>query len=287
MTRVLVTGAFGLIGSAVLDTLRANGIAVTALSNVEPAGPAGVDRVVVGDAGDVDVVRSALADVTAVVHLAALPSPHHGSAVDVFAGNTRATFVVLDEAAKAGVRRAVIASSYSILGLPFSPEMLHPPYFPLDVDTPLQVADCYALAKQTDEATADMMARRYGMTVVALRFPFVGDPARIEDRLRRTVEDPGGTPAREAWAYLDRRDAAEAVRLSLAADLTGVHRLFLAAPEILAPYPTRDLIRAHHPDAELRRPLPGRTVPIDIEPARTLLGFTARHTVDVPPRPLP
>ena len=281
MNRVLVTGAFGLIGSAVLDTLRANGIAVTALSNVEPTGPVDVDRVVVGDAGDVDVVRSALPDVTAVVHLAALPSPNHGSAVDVFAGNTRATFVVLDEAARAGVRRAVIASSYSILGLPFAPTMLHPPYFPLDLGTPLQVADCYALAKQTDEATADMMARRYGMTVVALRFPFVGDEARIAERLRRTVADPGGTPAREAWAYLDRRDAADAVRLALAADLAGVRRLFLAAPEILAPYPTLDLIRTYHPDAEVRRPLPGRTVPIDVEPAHVLLGFAARHTVDM------
>src|SRR5882724_6781763 len=98
-TRVLLTGAFGLIGSATLDTLRANGIAVTALSNVRPeTPPPGADRVFVGDAGDVDLVRAALADVDAVVHLAALASPRHGDAVDVFAGNTRATFVVLDEA---------------------------------------------------------------------------------------------------------------------------------------------------------------------------------------------
>lgn len=282
MKRVLVTGAFGLIGRAVVATLHAHGVAVTALTNVRQADTAGVDRVVFGDAGDVDVVRSALADVTAVVHLAALASPLLGSAVDVFAGNTRATFVVLDEAARAGVRRAVIASSYSVLGLPFAPRTVHPPYFPLDADTPLQIEDCYALAKQADEATADMMARRHGMAVVALRFPFVGDDARIAERLRRTIADPGGQPAREAWAYLDVRDAAEAVRLGLVADLTGVHRLFLAAPEILAPYPTEELIRAHHPDSEIRRPLPGRTTPIDTEPAARVLGFAARHVVAVP-----
>ncbi len=286
MTRILVTGAFGLIGSAVLDTLRANGIAISALSVVEPSEDVEVDRVFVGDAGDVDLVRLALADVDAVVHLAALPSPDHGTGVEVFAGNTRATFVVLDEAGKAGIRRAVIASSYSILGLPFAPRELHPPYFPLDDATPLQVEDPYALSKEVDEATARMVARRYGMDVVAMRFPFVCDDARRADRLSRTLADPG-MAAREAWAYLDVRDAAEATWRGLSASVTGMRSVFLAAPEILAPYPTEDLIRKYHADAEIRRPLPGRAVPIDVEPAQRLLGFTARHVVSLRAEPLP
>jgi nucleoside-diphosphate-sugar epimerase len=284
--RVLVTGAFGLIGSAVLNTLRANGITVTALTVTDPPASADVDRVVVGDAGDVDVVRAALADVDAVVHLAALPSPDRTDAVTVFAGNTRATFVVLDEAGRAGVRRAMTASSYSILGLSWARGPLHPPYFPIDEDTPLQIEDPYGLSKQVDEATARMVARRYGMDVVAMRFPYVCDDQRIATRLRNTLADPGSA-ASEAWAYLDVRDAAEATWLALTAPTSGVHTLFVAADETLAPYPTEDLIRRYHPAAEIRRPLPGRTVPIDVEPARRLLGFTARHTVDLDPAPLP
>ena len=286
MTRVLLTGAFGLIGSATLDNLTANGIEVTALSLVEP-GPKGdhVDRLFVGDAGDVDLVTAALADVDAVVHLAALPSPRHGAPVDVFGGNTRATFVVLYEAARAGITKAVIASSYSILGLPFAERELHPPYFPIDEHIPLQVEDCYALSKQVDEATAHMVNRRYGMDVVALRFPFVCDDETRDNRLRLTLADPGQA-AREAWAYLDVRDAAESIRLALRADVKGVHSLFLAAPETLAPYPTEDLIRRYHPASEIRTPLPGRTTPIDLEPAAQLLGFAAKHLLPLEEEPL-
>jgi nucleoside-diphosphate-sugar epimerase len=288
LARVLVTGAFGMIGTAVVDTLLAHGVAVTALAVAEPDPEAArrVDRVVVGDAGDVDLVREALADVDAVVHLAALPSPRHADAVTVFSGNTRATFAVLDEAGRAGVRRAVIASSYSILGLPWATHPLHPPYFPIDEHTPLQIEDPYGLSKQVDEATAHMVARRYGLDVVALRFPFVGGADRITRRLEMTLADPA-MPASEAWAYLDVRDAAEATRLALTAQVTGVHALFVAAPEILAPYPTEDLIRAHHPDSEIRGTIPGRTTPLDLTPARHLLGFTAHHVVDLAPVPLP
>ncbi len=287
MTRVLLTGAFGLIGSVTLKTLLANGFDVTALTMVDP-GPAGdaVDRLFVGDAGDVDLVRAALADVDVVVHLAALPSPRHGTPVDVFAGNTRATFVVLYEAAVAGVRKAVIASSYSILGLPFAERLLSPPYFPIDELTPLQVEDCYALSKQTDEATARMVHRRFGMDVIAMRFPFVCDDERRDNRLRRTIEDPAAA-AREAWAYLDVRDAAESIRLAAGAPVTGAREVFLAAPETLAPYPTEDLIRRYHPTSTIRTPLPGRMVPIDIVPARELLGFEATHLITLHEEPLP
>ncbi|HYS41597.1 MAG TPA: NAD(P)-dependent oxidoreductase [Pseudonocardiaceae bacterium] len=284
--RVLLTGAFGVIGSPTVDTLRANGIAVTALSNVEPDTlPDGVDRLFVGDAGNVDLVRTALADVDAVVHLAAIASPLRADHVDVFAGNTRATFVVLDEAGRAGVRRAAIASSYSVLGMPFAEPDLHPAYVPIDIQTPLQIEDCYALSKQVDEATAHMVARRYGMTVVALRYPFTNTAAVIAERVALVTADPGHA-ARECWTYLDARDAAEAALLAVTAPLTGAHAVYLAAPETLAPYPTEDLIRAHHPDTEIRRPLPDRTAPIDLEPATRLLGFAARHVVPLATKPL-
>jgi nucleoside-diphosphate-sugar epimerase len=288
VNRVLVTGAFGLIGGALLEVLCANEIQVTALSNVEPGAGVGsaVCRVFVGDAGHVELVRAALADVDAVVHLAAIPTPLHDPGVDVFAGNTRATFVVLDEAGQAGVRKAVIASSYSILGLPFARGLLHPAYFPIDIDTPPQVEDPYGLSKQVDEATARMVGRRYGMDIVALRFPFVGGGDRISARLRATLADPG-IAARESWAYLDVRDAAEAIWLALRADIRGVLPVYLAAPQILAPWPTEELIRRYHPDSEIRRALVGREVPIELAAAAEVLGFQARHLVALEARPLP
>ncbi|GAA3414526.1 NAD(P)-dependent oxidoreductase [Streptosporangium vulgare] len=162
-------------------------------------------RVVVGDVGDPATVRDALDGVDAVAHFAAIPAPVLGTPEEVFCGNTRATFVVLEEAGQAGVRRAAIASSYSVLGFPWASRPLHPAYLPIDEALPLQVEDPYGLSKQADEATAAMMARRYGMTVVALRFPLIGGPGdKLDKRAEEYAEDPGSGAA-ELWTYLDRQ----------------------------------------------------------------------------------
>ncbi|WP_370352097.1 NAD-dependent epimerase/dehydratase family protein [Catenulispora sp. EB89] len=286
--RVLVTGAAGLVGRVVTRAFAEHGAAVTALVYEDPGDLAeiGADRVAVGDAGDPNLVREALADVDAVVHLAALPTPLHGTALEVFGGNTRATFNVLEEAGRAGVRRAAVASSFSILGLPWAGRTLHPAYVPIDEDTPLQLEDPYGLSKQVDEATSEMMARRHAMDVVALRFPFISDAERAADRLPLLADDPAvGAP--ELWTYLDVRDAAQAAWLAITVPLQGFHKVFVAAPDTMAPYPTADLLAAHHPDAEVRAPMPGRAAPLDLRAAERLLGFEARHVLDLEPRPWP
>lgn len=282
--RVLVTGAGGMIGRAVIDELRAHGFPVTALDRA-PAG-LGVDRVVAGDAGDPAAVAEALTGADAVIHLAARPSPNHGTPLQVFSDNTRATFVVLEEAGRRGVRRSAVGSSYSITGLPWAAATVHPAYLPVDEDLPPLVEDPYGLSKLVDESTAQMMARRHGMTVVALRLPFVADEPRRRQRLAATLADPLVGSA-EMWAYLDVRDAARALRLAITAPLAGFQPILVAAPQTLAPYATGDLIACYHPDSPLRRPLPGRTVPIDLTRARDLLDFTAEHDPHLDIRPLP
>jgi nucleoside-diphosphate-sugar epimerase len=286
--RVLVTGAAGLVGRVVTRAFADHGAAVTALVYADPGDLAevGADRVAVGDAGDPGLVREALADVDAVVHLAALPTPVHGTALEVFGGNTRATFTVLEEAGSLGVRRAVVASSFSILGLPWARRTLHPAYVPVDEDAPLQIEDPYGLSKQVDEATAEMMARRHGMDVVALRFPFISNDERAADRVPLATDDPAiGAP--ELWTYLDVRDAAQAAWLAITVPLQGFHKVFVAAPDTFVPYPTADLLAVYHPDVEVRATMPGRATPLDLRAAQRLLGFQARHVLGLEPRPWP
>lgn len=281
--RVLVTGAAGNIGRAVCERLAGQGVRVVALVLEPPAAGLGAERVVVGDAGDPEAVRDALdGGVDAVVHLAAIPTPELGTPVQVFAGNTRATFVVLEEAAGRGVRRAVIASSYSILGLRFSPHVLHPAYYPIDEATPLQVEDPYSLSKQADEATAAMIHRRYGTDVVALRFPFTARWHRLAEIAELCRARPG-TMAADSWSYLHVDDAAEAVWLALSRPVTGFHPVFLAAPQTLSARPTLELIAAHHPDTPVRAPIPGHATPINTAAIERLLTFRATRILNVPP----
>lgn len=287
-TRVLVTGAAGRLGRAVVAHLVTRGVAVTALElTADHALP--VDRLVVGSAEDPATVADALSGVDAVVHCAAIPSPTLGTPLEVFATNTTATFVVLDQAARAGISRAAIASSYSITGLPFTRDGVapHPAYLPIDEALPQQVEEAYGLSKQVDEATAAMICRRFPMAVVALRYPFLGEP---DDRLPRLAAryaaDPA-TGARELWAYLDFRDAARAAWLAITRPMTGFHPVFLAAPRTLSGRPTAELVARFHPGVPVRTPLLGHQVPIDLTAAQELLGFTAEHEFTPPSTELP
>jgi nucleoside-diphosphate-sugar epimerase len=283
-SRVLVTGAAGRLGREVLRVLAARGAAVVGLDRADPGG---VETFFTGSAGDVDLVARAMAGVDTVIHLAAIPRPTLGAPEEVFVNNVAATFVVLDQAARAGVRRAVIASSLSITGLqPVSPRPALPDDAPVDEAMPLRIADPYALSKQADEATAEMVARRDGMAVVALRFPMLGEPEFLVTEAGRQRADPGYA-AESMWAYLDMRDAATACWLGVTVPMTGVRPLYLAAPETLSPYPTADLVARYLPGVEVRAPLPGRTVPIDTSAARALLGFTPAHQFEITPAELP
>jgi nucleoside-diphosphate-sugar epimerase len=282
-SRVLVTGAAGRLGSAVLRVLAAQGAAVVGLDRVDPGG---TETFFTGSAGDVDLVARAMTGVDTVIHLAAIPRPTLGAPEEVFVNNVAATFVVLDQAARAGVRRAVIASSLSITGLPFAPHPAVPDYLPVDEAMPLQIGDPYALSKQADEAIAGMVARRDGMAVVALRFPMLGEPEFLAEEAERHRAEPGYA-ANAMWAYLDMRDAAMACWLGATAALSGVHPLYVAAPDTLSPYPTEELVARYLPDVPVRAPLPGRSVPIDTSAARSLLGFHATHHFEITPAELP
>jgi nucleoside-diphosphate-sugar epimerase len=277
--RVLVTGAAGLVGTAVLDLLAERGVPVTALV-LQKAPDLLADRVVVGDACSAEVVDEALRDVTDVIHLAAIPSPLRDPGEIVFGHNTLATFTVLDRAGQAGVARAAIASSYAICGLPFARRPLRMPYLPIDAGLPLQITDPYALSKQVDEATALMVHQRYGMSVVALRLPFVGTAAvRLAETAARFVHSPQSGAA-DVWSYLDDRDAARALVAGLRPATAGHHVVYVAAPETLAPQPTEWLLETFHPGVP-RPTFPGRSVPIDLAPARDLLDFQAKFLFEV------
>lgn len=275
--RVLVTGAAGTIGTAVTTRLADAGIAVTALSLSGPF-PPGADRVVEGDATVLEHVTEALAGADAVVHLAAIPHPRHGTPERVFTTNVVSTFRVLAAAGELGIRRAVLASSINAYGVPLNRHRPLPAYFPLDEQLPSDIEDAYSLSKSVDEQTAAMAWRRWGIDTVALRFPLVKSMAELRDARTQFSEDPGQhMPV--GWGYLDVRDAAEAVLLALTVPLTGAHVIGLSANDTLLDRPTAELLAEHAPGVPVRSPILGRMTAIDTSRARALLGFEPRYSV--------
>ena len=274
---VLVTGAGGSIGSATSARLVEAGHRVRALVRVGDALPTGVDvELVRGDATDPHTVTAAVSGVDAVVHLAALLTPVGFPPERVVMNNCGATFLVLQRAAEAGVRRAVIASSISVLGLAWARSLVSPAYVPIDEEHPLWPEDPYALSKQFDECSAAMVHRRYGLTVLAYRFPLTASADTLTQRAHDVARD-AAAGAKDLWAYLDVRDAAEAIRQGLESTVEGFHVMNIVAPETLATRPTMDLVSLYHPRSEVRRFLSGREVPYTTDRAEKLLGFRAHH----------
>ena len=244
------------------------------------------DRVVHGDTRDDEVVDEALEGADLVVHLAAIPAPHLADWTKVFSTNVVSTFNVLAHAGERGIRRAVIASSINADGGPFNSHDVLPAYYPLDERLPADLDDPYSLSKYTDERTAEMASRHWGIDVVALRFPLTAAPDSLIEHARSAAENPEHG-AKEGWSYLDARDAARAVELSLLSTARGAHPVFVAADTTLVPYPTEDLLERYGRDRPRLRRFLGREVPIDLTLARTLLGFRAEHPLEIEAAPLP
>ncbi|HEY1749327.1 MAG TPA: hopanoid-associated sugar epimerase [Xanthobacteraceae bacterium] len=117
----LITGASGLVGSAVARKLVVAGFRVRALvrSTSPRAQLDGLDlEYAVGDIRDAESVRRAMKDARYVFHVAAdyrlwAPDPR-----EIFAANVDGTRIIMQEALNAGVERIVYTSSVATLKLP-------------------------------------------------------------------------------------------------------------------------------------------------------------------------
>jgi nucleoside-diphosphate-sugar epimerase len=272
--RALVTGADGIIGRPTVQALVDSGIAVTALSRSWSA-PSPADRVVTGDAADEGVVRAAVADCDAVVHLAATPHPSLGTPREVFVGNTSATLTVLACAGEAGIGRAVIASSINAFGVPMNRHDVLPAYYPLDEASPVAHDDAYSLSKWVDEGIGAFASSRWDMTVVALRFPLVRPRDALREKVPQVLARPGEPArlAREGWAYLEVSDAVDAIRRGLTQPISGMHTLLVAAADTIMPEATEELLDRYAPGVERRQRFEGRSAPVDTSAARRVLGW--------------
>lgn len=121
---VLVTGARGMVGRAVVPVLRSAGhrVVATDLPGAVPAADVHADLADARQAG----ALIAEAGFHAVVHAAAIPAPGQHPPHVVFGNNTMATFNVIEACVQSGVRRLVNISSVGVLGLHYATRRILP-----------------------------------------------------------------------------------------------------------------------------------------------------------------
>ena len=189
MKHALVTGGAGFIGSHLVDSLLADGWAVTTFDNFDPFYDRGIKErniaahrrhahftLAEGDLRRPEDVWSLSGDYDVIVHLAARAGvrPSIEDPVGYQDVNVTGTQTLLELARQRGVKQFVFASSSSVYGVnpnvPWSEE-----------DHVLQPISPYASTKVSGELLGHVYSHLYDMRFIALRFFTVYGPRQRPD----------------------------------------------------------------------------------------------------------
>ncbi len=268
---ILVTGGSGKLGRAVIADLHQQGYRVINADRQPTEGFYTVKT----DLCDLGQVYGAASRAAAIVHLAAIPAPGGYPPEVVFKNNVMASFNILQAASGLGIKKVVIASSLSVLGLAYKSRPIDLHYLPIDESHPALAQDVYGISKIVGEEIAAGFARRDpDMSLVSLRLPMLVNPGEISARLREQTPERNAFSASILWSYLDVRDAAIVVRQALEYKQPGHEVLYANAPNTFVDVPTVELVQEYFPGVAFD---PARLAdyrsPIDCSRARDVLGF--------------
>ncbi|NLO78708.1 MAG: SDR family oxidoreductase [Xanthomonadaceae bacterium] len=175
-TKILVTGATGFIGRALLDRLRADPVfdVSAVVRHWLPSLPSDIQVHEVGDLNASTDLRGALAKVDVVIHAAARVHVMNDPSIDPLAEfrrvNVEGTLALARQAAAAGIRRFIFISSIKVNGESTQNNR------PFIVEDPPQPADPYGISKHEAEEQLRRLAEETGMEVVIIRPPLVYGP---------------------------------------------------------------------------------------------------------------
>jgi UDP-glucose 4-epimerase len=167
--QVLVTGASGFVGRAVVRALRDGGARVTTIDQVDF--PRSEVNGLVGDLTDPRVRDAAVTEgLTGIVHLAAVTSVLRSveDPVGVYEANVGVTASLLELARARGVGRFVLSSTNAVVGDVGTATIRE--------DTPLRPLTPYGATKAACEMLMSAYAGSYGMATCALRLTNVYGP---------------------------------------------------------------------------------------------------------------
>jgi nucleoside-diphosphate-sugar epimerase len=277
--KVIVTGGSGKARRACIAHLLAHGYSVV---NVDQAAPlkslCAFVRADLNDFGQTLDVLSGVdgkvsQDVFGVVHLAAIPAPGILTNAATFQNNMLSTYHIFEAAKRLGINNVVWASSETVLGLPFDTP---PPYVPIDEDAPARPESAYSLSKYLGEAMAEQFCRwNPEMKIIGLRFSNVMEPQDYA-----AFPDFDGDARRRKWnlwGYIDARDAAQAIRRSLEATMTGADVFIIANADTTMSRPNAELMAEIFPGVPAKKEFGPNETLLSIEKARRVLGYEPEY----------
>lgn len=224
--KYLVTGGAGFIGSHIVRTLLEQGQEVKVLDNFSTGKRENIAdfekqiELIEGDLRDASKVNEAVRGVDIIFHEAAFVSVPQSmdEPQNCFDVNVTGTSMLFDAARRAGVKRAVFATSAAVYG--DSTEM------PLTEETPLRPLSPYAASKRVDEIYGQLYTTSFGLEVVALRYFNVYGPRQRPDSMyaaavpifiRRLLDGKGVTIYGDGGQTRDLINVRDVVRVNLVA----------------------------------------------------------------------
>ena len=295
--KYLVTGGAGFIGSHIVRTLLEQGQEVKVLDNFSTGKRENIAdfekqiELIEGDLCDASKVNEAVRGVDIIFHEAAFVSVPQSmdEPQNCFDVNVTGTSMLFDAARRAGVKRAVFATSAAVYG--DSTEM------PLTEETPLRPLSPYAASKRVDEIYGQLYTTSFGLDVVALRYFNVYGPRQRPDSMyaaavpifiRRLLDGKGVTIYGDGGQTRDLINVRDVVRANLVASehpaapgqifniCTGIETRIIDLVEVLqdlfpsAPAPTFAPVRSGDIYRSIGSP----------QKAADLIGFRAEVTLD-------
>lgn len=281
---IVVTGGSGKLGRAVVKHLMDHGYPVTSLDMVPPPnqsnppkpGDVVYSRADVTDFGQamaaLSMIDERVEKVTGVVHLAAIAAPGQAPNHVIFGVNTVSTYNVFEAARQLGIKNVVWASSETVYGIPYPKG---PAYVPVDEEIE-RPETAYSLSKLMGEKMAEQFCRwDPELKIVGLRFSNVQEP---QDYANFPGYDEDAHSRKfNLWTYIDARDAAEAVRLSLDSKLKGAHVFGIANSNGVMAKDNDTLLGTVFPAAPKKRSVGPNESLISIDKAREVLGYQPQH----------
>lgn len=199
--------------------------------------------------------------------------------------DTMGTYYLMDAARRMRVKHVVAITSYFVLGIGFrlSGTPYVPAYLPIDEEHPCAPEDSYSLAKLMDEEIIKAFTRAYGMSAVALRLLGVYYPDsemhrkiyKFNVHVQEAADETSGYLISNTYQYVDARDVARAVELSIEAKGLQPFEAFFVATDTVYAEDTKDVIPKRWPGLkDMGRDIRGTDGIISIDKAKRLLNYT-------------